>query len=392
MTLTRPKSSSIQIKEFCESHYDGNLQEGEFSEGAFRDILRKNDFGSRIRNAAVIGCLPDEIIENNDAVRPPPPSNKDAQLPPQQLVVVLESGETVFLFARPTSDGQFEFVTTSYPTPLRNVLVSPGFHLAVDPSSRYMALGCAEDLFVVYELETAEVMNQRYVLGQPLQPVRSYQLRSVNGAIHKLDFLHPQKSDSSLVILLLFMAKDGESRMVTLDWQAGEALDKVLSLEKLGHRLPRLDQLPTLLIPLKMQSAFVMISENNIGVCTEAVHSSPVFISCQLQSPPATANHHGIQKPLWTAWARPFRYSTEDDCIYLVREDGRIAFLEVDADGGISNSIIMSQKLDCHTAGAVSCLLGRSSEILVVGGSYSPGVVYRVSLDTSPHMQETDEY
>ncbi len=59
--------------------------------------MKKNDFGSRIRNARVLGDLPDDIIKNNDAVKPPAPSYEVTQLPPQLLVLVLECGDCVFL-------------------------------------------------------------------------------------------------------------------------------------------------------------------------------------------------------------------------------------------------------------------------------------------------------
>ncbi len=375
--LTAPQSHAVYIKEFCEPQHEGRLRDGEFREGHLRDIIQKRDFGSRIRNALVVGHLPDDIIKNNDAVKPPAPSYKVTQRPPQLLVLILETGDCVFLYLRPTLDDKFEFVSMRFPSPLQKRFTLPGFHVAVDPSSRYMALACAEDLFVIYHLESAETLNQRYMRNEPLNPVCSYHPRSVQGAIHKIQFLFPPPGHD-YVILLVFIVLEGQSRLITYDWRLGDDYGAVLDEEKHGHRMPDEYRLPTLLIPLKFNSAFMMITEERIAVVTETSHGPPTFEDCPLQPPPASDLHHGQGEPLWTAWARPFRYSSYEDCIYLVREDGHIAFVESDSDGTITTSIIMLDQLDCHVDTAVSCLLGRSSEILVVGGSSGPGVMYRV--------------
>ena len=381
--LTALQSHAVYIREFCEPQHEGRLRDGEFREGHLRDIIQKRDFGSRIRNARALGDLPDDIIKNNDAVKPPAPSYKVTQLPPQLLVLILECGDCVFLFLRPTLDDKFEFVSTRFPCPLQKRLAPPGFHVAVDPSSRYMALACAEDLFVIYHLESAETLNQRYMRGESLNPVCSYHPRSVQGAIHKIEFLFPPPGHD-YVTLLVFVVFEGQSRIVTYDWRLGDDYGAVLDEEKHGHRMPDEYRLPTLLIPLKFKSAFMMISEEHIAVVTETSHGPPSFEDCPMQPPPPSTLHHGHQEPLWTAWARPFRYSSYEDCIYLVREDGHIAFVEADSDGSITTSIIMLDQLDCHVDSAVTCLLGRSSEILVVGGSSGHGVMYRVYNPISP--------
>src|SRR5207253_7452724 len=70
---------------------------------------------------------------------------------------------------------------SQFPNP-REQLVYPGFHLAVDPSSRYMALACAQDFFVVSELQSHEMLNERYQAGESLQPVTKFHAREIGRA------------------------------------------------------------------------------------------------------------------------------------------------------------------------------------------------------------------
>ena len=70
-------------------------------------------------------------------------------------------------------------------------------------------------------------MNQRHMSNEPLDPVRGSRLRSVQGIIQAVEFLHPGPNDNSVLLLLIIAAK-GQSRMVTFKWTAGIELDTVL--------------------------------------------------------------------------------------------------------------------------------------------------------------------
>ncbi|KAJ4300467.1 hypothetical protein N0V88_003142 [Collariella sp. IMI 366227] len=189
----------IQI---CELREDKQLKE----------IIRKNDFGCRIRNACVLGTAATPGLSHKDGSTVSQPavkveddpnlvnfpssagSTSGSRLPPQLLLVVLETGDNVIFFVRPGIDGRPEFVFSRFGSPrLENGY--PGFHLAVDPSSRYLAMAAPAGYFIVSELESHEQLNQAYIRNEPLRLVRSSRLRGVRGVIHKMTFLYPRIED-----------------------------------------------------------------------------------------------------------------------------------------------------------------------------------------------------
>jgi hypothetical protein len=364
-----------------------------------KEIARKNDFGCRIRNACIVGSsvipeLDDDacadssslpaIKTEDDHAGPfgfssPRPSTTSTQLPPQLLMVALETGDNVFLFVRPGPDGRPKFVAQRFGSP-KHMKGHMGFHVAVNPSSRYMAMASPTDYFVVYELESHQQLNERYLHHEPLHPIRSFRLRSVRGVIHKITFLHPRPGDDRHVILLLVVVRRGKSRTVIYEWELGDDLKKVFAEEKQGHRMPIEFQMPLLLIPLTVQSAFIAISANQIALCTECLHGPPMFETIEMTAHFPTANHRGRHEPLWTAWARPFRlqsYKKNRDCIYLAREDGVVLFLEADQDDALTGNTVLDP-FPCNISGAFACLFDHSTDVLVLGSDSGPGGYWKV--------------
>ncbi|KAK0619881.1 mono-functional DNA-alkylating methyl methanesulfonate N-term-domain-containing protein [Immersiella caudata] len=365
-------------------------------DGQLKEVARKSDFGSRIRNACVIGNF--DIREADDEAPTPTSikaeanspmsvgvssselaSSKRRLLPPQLLMVVLECGDCVFLFMHQGSDGKLVFVTTRCPSP-REQLVYPGFHLAIDPSSRYVVLACAQDFFVVYELESHDNLSEKILRKEPLVPVKSQRPRSVQGVIHKVHFLYPRPGDDHHVILLLIVVRNGRSRMITYEWAVGDDLRTVFAEDKHGHRMPVENQMPVLIIPLTVKSAFIAISPDQVAVCTEALYGPPNFETIEMQNPPATRNYHGRHQPLWTAWARPFRlspYFEGRDCIYLAREDGVVIFIEADSDSALDRSTFMDT-FDSNISSAFTCLFDQYTDVLILGSDSGPGAIWKV--------------
>ncbi|KAK3318348.1 mono-functional DNA-alkylating methyl methanesulfonate N-term-domain-containing protein [Apodospora peruviana] len=388
-------------------------------DGHLVEIASKQDFGSRIRNACVIGSF--QITANHDdkssiplgvptqegglppsSFSPPPTTLglTSSQLPPQLLVVVLECGTCVFLYLHQTTDSSFEFVTLHATKPKPRFLYT-GFHLAVDPSSRYMALASHQDHFAVYELESLENLNRDHNSNRPLNPIRSYRPRTVQGVVHKITFLHPRPGDDRHIILLLIIVKNSKSRMVIYEWELGDNLKVVFGEEKHGYRMPVENQMPTVLIPLTVRSAFMAISQDQIAVCTQGLHGPPVFESFELQPPLPTEIHFGRAPPLWTAWARPLRlpgFFHHHDIIYLAREDGVVMFIEFDEDGTMLKSYKL-ETFDCNISSAFACVYDQYVDSLLFGGDTGPGAVWRVPprdtlqlLGTLPTMAPTVDF
>ncbi|KAK3306628.1 mono-functional DNA-alkylating methyl methanesulfonate N-term-domain-containing protein [Chaetomium strumarium] len=377
--------------QICELRKDGRL----------KDIARKSDFGCRIRNACVIGspAIADSDMESNELPSSLPVVKAEdddpdllgvsssrrtdavGRLPPQLLMLVLENGDSVFLFARSGPDREPEFVTSCFGRPFCE-LTYLGFHLAVDPSSRYVVLANPTEYFAVYELDSLTEVDGRYSRNEVLNPVNSWRCRSVRGVIHKVAFLHPRPEDPHHIILLLVVARHGKSRTVIYEWELGDDLTEVFAEEKQGHRLPVEHQVPLLLIPLTVQSAFIAVSPDQIALCTECLHGPPRFEPVAIPARPPTANHRGRHQPLWTAWARPFRrsgYNVNRDCIYLAREDGVITFLEAHEDGS-AGLIFNMDPFPCAISRAFACMPNsdRSTDVLILGSDVGPGGCWKI--------------
>lgn len=304
-------------------------------------------------------------------------------LPPQLLVLMLETGDAVFLFIRERADGTLEFVTTKYESP-RN-LQFLGYHLSIDPSSRYMAAGSAQGAFVIYELESLAAMDSQFQNRGSFEPVKSIRIRTTQGVIHKMEFLHPRPEDDYHIILLLIIIRREASkqahvsRMVVYDWELGDELTTVFRSEK-GTPLPREHRMPLMIIPLKLNTAFFAVSENCIGIVKNAFTGQTLFDTIETHSPGQTDLHHGASEPLWTAWSRPFRLSSwqeKMDTIYLAREDGVIAHIEIDAMALVP-SVINVGTINTNITTAFATAYDVFSDVLVVGGESGPGGIWKV--------------
>ncbi|PHH67961.1 hypothetical protein CDD82_953 [Ophiocordyceps australis] len=359
------------------------------SDGSVDEMARYSNFGSRIRNCAVLGHHPDHGLDG-DADAPaeaasPGRSKPLPAFPPQLLVLMLESGHVVFTFLRqkPHSDS-LAFVWSRYTMPRKVSYL--GHHLAIDPSSRYMAAASPDGL-VIYELEDMATLAAQYASNESFSPVKSIRARSTQAVIHSLQFLYPKPQDDYLVMLLLVcirkerMGDEPVTRIVTYEWERGDSLSDVFASEKPGHRLPHEHKLPLLVIPLRFNYAFFTISEASICMVNRCLSGSPVFEALHSEQPRRTKLHQGPNKPLWTAWARPFRrkkYFDKTDIIYLAREDGAIIHIEIEATDLVP-SVTNVGYLDANIDSAFATAYDVFSDILIVGGDSGPGGIWKLA-------------
>lgn len=293
-------------------------------------------------------------------------------------MVVLGDGSVTFLFVRSDSDGKPEFVSEPMASP-RISTPSVGFHTALDPSFRYMALACPEDYFIVYELESREQLEQRYARGEPLMPVRSTRIRGVQGVIQNVAFLYPRPGDRHHIILLLIIVKNSKSKMVIYEWALGDDLSDVFAMPKQGHRIPYENRMPLLLIPLTVRSAFITVSADQISVCTECLHGPPNFETIDMAMEPPTQYHHGLGTPLWTSWARPSRLESfleKRDSVFLAREDGVVVYIEADNDSLVNRSTLV--KRFATSISTFASMGDPHADVLILGSDSGPGSVWRV--------------
>lgn len=372
-------------------------------DGQIHEVLRHPGFGHRIRSAVVIGTGTHGLVDDDDDAgvvksehdvdtdMRDSPQHADDQTalandaPPQMLALMLETGDCIFLFVRTSADSKLEFVTSKYALP--KTIHYIGHHLAVDPSSRYLAASTPEGVLVVYEMHSWSTIHEQLRRDGSFSPIKSTRVRMINGVIHKMDFLFPRPEDDYHIILLLIVVRrerrlaDPVARMVTYEWELGDGLKSVLAEDKSGNRLPNEHRMPMLMIPLKFKNAFFVVSDANIGVVKYALSGTPVFERLAYDTPARTALHHGAEEPFWTAWARPFRrrsYFEKTDIILLAREDGAIIHVEID-EAELVPSVINVGCLDTNINTAFATSYDRFSDVLVIGGDSGPGSIWKVS-------------
>ncbi|KAH7327908.1 thermotolerance protein [Stachybotrys elegans] len=371
------------------------------SEGQVHEVLRKDDFDVRIRNAVVLGQGLDHSIEEDgpeDLIKLEEPTQQSQEFsrssesagqtrhfPPQFLALILETGDLVFLFIRVRLDGQLEFVTARH----RHVanLEFLGHEFSVDPSSRYLAAASVGGALVVYHLRSMSDLAAQYSREGTIDPIKSFRIRIVNAVIHKLEFLYPRPQDNYHIILLLYvvrrenLAPNPVSRLVVYDWEEGDSLEQVLAAEKVGIRLPEELTPPMLLIPLRFQSAFFFVSEDYIGIVKRVLSGSPIIETSHTAPPGPTELFHGLGNPLWTAWSRPFRrkkYFERTDIIFLAREDGAIIHVEIDS-ADVSPTVSNAGCVSANINTAFVATFDRFSDVLIIGGDSGPGGVWRLA-------------
>ncbi len=119
------------------------------SDGHLCHVTTKADFGGRIRAARVFG---EQRLPTMDARETPMELDTSDMIPPQILVLTLESNELMFLFVHQEPSGALGFPFSVLPLPEKtNFLEQQGKHLAVDPKSRALAVAACQGLLHIYK-------------------------------------------------------------------------------------------------------------------------------------------------------------------------------------------------------------------------------------------------
>lgn len=361
--------------------------------GQAHDVVKKSDFGSRICNAAVWGEWTEPSVRrdpsasplksNSDEHFPRPLSQLSRPLPPQILILALESGYLVFLFVKEDHGGAPKTITIAHHCHCtgRNI----HHQLAIDPSSRYMVTTSSNGIFVLYEFHPREILNDQYLEQGTFEPFNAVKRRPYQGIINHVTFLYPRPGDESHIILLFMMSrlerksKIPSCRMFTYDWDIGDDLQSIFTRNLPTHRVPNEYSLPLFLVPLTLQSSLLIVCQNSIGLVRNVLAGSPHWDLLETETPEKTPWHLGLGEPVWAAWSRPFRrktYFEKIDVIYLAREDGAIAHVEIDHAGpSVTNVGCIETTIDTAFTAAYDLY----SDILIAGGMSGPGGIWEAS-------------
>ncbi|RAL66115.1 hypothetical protein DID88_005786 [Monilinia fructigena] len=380
------------------------------------EIIRKDDFGSRIRNASVLGSLedyekeqahvkeePEDVDMINTSASSKDSSSSIIMLPPQILVLQLEAGtssDSVFLMLHQSNDGSWKFVSSRRRLSKAMDKLQPGMHLSIDPSSRYMVIGGSEQCFTIQGFHTRMELNRQHADGEELRFVESERVILCKGAILKLEFLSPPGGSDDDIILLLIVAVSGKIRMLLYAWKAGDPLSTVKTPSFIKKGYP-LNDIPLLIIPLRFEAAFILVSERSMAVYKGIFEGAPECISIGSYPREPTELYQGSDTPLWTAWAKPTRlpyHTAQQDDIYLAREDGWICLLEIkydNEDPQFAPSLTDVGRMQCNIGPAFTCVdysldpnVHRHGDVLVSGGDASIGGTYLNTARKQPNVKK----
>ena len=270
-------------------------------------------------------------------------------LPPEGIVLLMQTGQIIFLMLD-QSMANLTFMSGRYRVSKPMLDFHPGTHLTIDPSSRYMAVGCYQQVFTVYAIQSRSALSQQCSSdphNRKMRFIGSERIIYVPGVILKMEFLYPSRDDEDHIILLVITSRKGRSRMLIYEWNAGDDLRKVKPHGERGHLLGDCHQTPLLLIPLKFEAAFILVFEQSMAVCRGILAGPPLIEEFNTQPTGRTPVYHGRGEPLWTAWSRPARINPghlrEKDDIYIAREDGLIKYLELDEDDFVTGDVNVAQ-------------------------------------------------
>ncbi|KAI9850197.1 MAG: hypothetical protein M1838_006006 [Thelocarpon superellum] len=386
----------IQIKEL---HNDGRMLE----------IVSKRIFNAPIRHARAFGdpitpgpaALPASLAsaDSPSAIKR---EKDDPSVPPHVLVLALDSDCLVFLYAHVELDGTLAFQTSMRALPVqRSPLERVGKHIAIDPKSRAMAVSAQQHAFILYALHPMARLRETMAGdglrdGTAFQPIREERHLFVDGVILRMEFLHPEPGDEEHVILLLLVSKDQVTRMVVYEWDCSTPLRTAKKPSPNGIPIVTVHRMPLLLIPLIIQSAFLVVSEACMSVYRNVLTGDPIRIS---SGDMRAKGHHGAKHAVrYTAWTRPTRrptYSPSRDDIYICRDDGGILMVQTDAkDMKLIRTKAPMGLVDGNVDTAFASLdVGlNQSDVLIAGGSMSPGGIYYFREDEDlPSRAETLE-
>ena len=212
----------------------------------------------------------------------------------------------------------------------------------------------------------------------------------VDGVILKMEFLYPPRGDDNHVILLLVVNNEGRTHLVRYEWDCTACLSSIGPVGMM-HPVRRQEQLPLLLIPSTMSTGFLLVCETIIAQYDNILigYRPPRYTAIDNEEPPEEAGS-SRRRPLWTQWARPIRrdgWESNNDAIYLCREDGVVRFyefldsqdqycgrqsvgrLEINVDTAFASLDVGTRYHDLHED-------YDSHDILIVSGNMSDGGLY----------------
>jgi hypothetical protein len=210
--------------------------------GFLRDVGTKADFPSQIRSAAILGTqVESRLVKPEDLghekLEPP---KELSELPPQILVLALESAELWFLVLDPTHQGK---TLRCHESPvqlpvLKSSLRNPGRLLVADPLSRAIAVAASCDTIMLYGLKDRESLNDEYIANRNnWNPILHERQINVEGTILAMDFINPDSVHRDHIVLVIITHVGSRNKIMCYDWNVADGPQALRMIVK-NHNLP----------------------------------------------------------------------------------------------------------------------------------------------------------
>jgi hypothetical protein len=187
------------------------------ADGHLHHVTTKADLPGKVRAARVFGerrTEPQNLEQMNVDW-----SKEEGKLSPQMLVLTLDNGEFMFLFAKGAGDCvYFIYRTFALPAPpsLRD---RPGKYLTVDPWSRAIAIAAWSGKIILYSTKPISSLDSEYKSDpRSWSPIQAQHPVQVEGTILQMEFLSPPRDSEDSVLLLVLFSSKGKLKITCFEW------------------------------------------------------------------------------------------------------------------------------------------------------------------------------
>jgi hypothetical protein len=375
--------------------------------GDLRRLTTIKNFPSQIRAAAVMGeelelTATMKMEDSQDDYKTKRVASRG--LPPQVLVLALESSELRFLIFDAACPTGVHFWQTSFPLPIfRTLLKTPGRTISVDPLGRALVVSASSNTILVFSLKSRATLEVEYATKPNLwNPIFQERQLYVDGSILAIDFLHPGPGNEDHIVLVIVAIVGGASRLSCYEWEQARGLQAIRPVVE-SIRLPKSEtdssasfefRSPTetapehcnLMIPMANFPSFLLVHGSHVRICRNILSGSPDVSDVPAKAWEQDPRHwaSSSRRPAYTAWTRCARLASwknrGNESLYLIREDGVIRNYTRGNDLG-TGSLGNAGQFDCTVSTAVSSFLLHLThpDCLVAAGDMCNGQVVAVS-------------
>lgn len=365
--------------------------------GHLKRVAVKSDFDARIRAATTFRNEDPECIDflvklERDKHDRHMNEFDPTEIPPQSVVLTLDSNDMVFCFLRQDRSGHSRFVQQTLPMPsFDRILYQAGHHIATDPQSRALAVAANERELLIFAAKSQrQIRDELRNRVEDCCPVLSQRRLQVDGAIQHLAFLHPPSDDNDHVVLLAIVVESRRTKAVRIDWYYSVGI--MQATVHPAQALSSTRQVSSLLVPLQ-DAAFLLVTGNTATLWKDILSGSLKDACVSLSERTSRFPGNSSFQPAWTSWARPARsqgFRRSKELIYMVREDGLVLQLEIPRSPSASFAHTIAGDFHCHVGSAFASLADESDpDVLCVGGDASNGRI--VSIGNWPSLRQIAE-